>query len=77
MSQQPGTCPCSINGVLTIEYLWKERASLALTNVQLADAGVYTVVVTNAGGSVTSSPALLVVNVSPVPLLACRFQRDS
>ncbi len=34
-------------------------ASLSLTNVQFADAGVYQVVVTNSFGSVTSSVALL------------------
>ena len=38
---------------------------LALTNVQPAQAGAYTVVVTNLGGAVTSSPALLSV-IPPV-----------
>ena len=39
------------------------NAALTLTNVSLNDAGTYFVVVTNAYGSVTSSPATLTVNV--------------
>lgn len=39
------------------------NAWLTLTNVSLNDAGTYFVVVTNAYGSVTSSPATLTVNV--------------
>jgi hypothetical protein len=38
---------------------------LALSNVTGANAGSYSVVITNASGSVTSSPALLVVYVPP------------
>ena len=38
---------------------------LALTNVQFSQSGAYTVVVTNAAGAVTSSPALLSV-IAPV-----------
>ena len=40
-------------------------ASLALTNVQLTDAGAYTLTVTNSGGAVTSAPAQLVVRSFP------------
>lgn len=43
------------------------NASLTLTNVSTNDAGTYFVVITNAYGSVTSSPATLTVNV-PVTL---------
>jgi len=39
-------------------------ASLAFTNAQPADTGLYTVVVTNAAGSVTSSPAILGVSTT-------------
>jgi len=51
-------------------YQWKKNgvnisgatsATLTLSNVQLSNAGFYTVVVSNAGGSVTSSQAQLVV----------------
>jgi hypothetical protein len=35
--------------------------SLALTNVQLSDAGTYSVIITNAGGSITSTPAILTI----------------
>jgi hypothetical protein len=42
-------------------------ATLTLTNVQPAQAGAYTVKITNDGGSVTSTPATLVVNTVPPP----------
>ena len=41
--------------------------TLALKNLQLADAGSYTAVVTNSGGSVASSPVALKVSTTPVP----------
>ncbi|HEX8145161.1 MAG TPA: pectinesterase family protein [Pyrinomonadaceae bacterium] len=41
--------------------------TLNLTNLQLADAGSYTAVVSNPGGSVTSSPVTLGVSTDPVP----------
>ena len=41
--------------------------TLNLTNVQLSDAGSYTAVVSNPGGSVTSNPVTLNVSVDPVP----------
>jgi pectin methylesterase-like acyl-CoA thioesterase len=40
--------------------------TLNLNNVQLSDAGSYTVVVSNAGGSVTSNPVVLEVVTFPV-----------
>jgi kumamolisin len=43
-------------------------AILTLSNVQASDAATYTVVVTNFQGSVTSSPAFLVVN-APIPAM--------
>ena len=47
----------NINGAVTSSY--------TRFNAQLADAGTYAVIVTNAGGSLTSSNALLAVNVPP------------
>ncbi len=41
--------------------------TLNLTNVQLSDAGSYTAVVSNPGGSTTSNPVTLNVSVDPVP----------
>jgi Pectinesterase/MBG domain/Immunoglobulin domain len=41
--------------------------TLNLSNVQLSDAGSYTAVVSNAGGSVTSNPVTLNVSTDPVP----------
>jgi hypothetical protein len=52
--QHDGT---NIPGATATNYLF--------TNVQATDAGNYTVVVTNAVGSVTSTPALLKVLISP------------
>lgn len=55
-------------------YQWRKNgnsitgatsASLSLTNVQVTDAGTYTVVATNAGGSTTSAAATLTVNALP------------
>jgi hypothetical protein len=61
-------------GQLPLSYQWRfnnsplagqTQSNLTLTNVQLAQAGPYTVVVSNAGGSVTSSVATLTVNPTP------------
>src|ERR1044071_5966190 len=41
--------------------------TLNLTNVQLADAGSYTALVSNASGGVNSNPVTLNVSVDPVP----------
>lgn len=46
------------------------NASLTLTNVQLTDAGVYSVVVTNVIGAVTSALASLVVYTDATPVLS-------
>ena len=43
------------------------RPTLTLTNVQSAQAGVYTVIVSNTLGSVTSAPALLIVKLTNFP----------
>ena len=59
------------SGTPAPSYQWRKdgtaiggatSASLALTNVQTANAGAYTVVVTNSAGSVTSNAATLTVN---------------
>lgn len=62
-------------GTAPLSYQWKKddvalagetASSLSLTSVQLADSGVYTVVVTNPAGSVTSNPATLTVSATAV-----------
>ncbi len=66
---------CTFNvgatGGLPLSYQWRfnlanlagaTNTSFTRTNAQLADAGNYTVVVTNSGGSITSSVAVLTVN---------------
>lgn len=61
-------------GTAPLAYQWRlngtnlpggTQSSLVKTNVQAADAGAYTVVVTNIVGAVSSAPALLVVNHPP------------
>jgi hypothetical protein len=61
------------SGTAPLMYQWKKdgqtlvgatTAGLTLASAQLADAGTYAVVVTNAAGSVTSSGALLVVTAA-------------
>jgi hypothetical protein len=44
----------------------KTNATLALTNIQPSQAGNYSVKVSNAGGSITSTVAVLKVNTAPV-----------
>jgi hypothetical protein len=62
-------------GTAPLEYQWRRNGvglpgatndSVTLTNVQSSDVGHYTVVVGNAGGSVTSAPAILTVLGPPV-----------
>jgi len=64
----------SANGTLPLSYQWQfngtplsggTAANLTLNNVQPTNAGNYTVVVTNAGGALTSAVATLVVLVPP------------
>jgi hypothetical protein len=43
--------------------------SLSLTNVRASQAGIYSVVVTNSAGAITSSPALLTVTSPPPPAI--------
>jgi hypothetical protein len=62
-----GTAPLSFQWRLNdSEITWATNSSMTLTNVQISQAGSYSVVVTNAGGPVTSSNALLTVNLPPV-----------
>ena len=62
-------------GTGQLRYLWRKdgvnltgatNAVLALTNLQLADSGRYTVVVTDDLGSATSQPAILIVLGAPL-----------
>lgn len=62
------------SGARLLTYQWwfkgfrlpgRTGSSLTLTNVQVTNAGLYSVVVTNSYGSVTSSPAMLTVTQPP------------
>ena len=64
------------SGSGTLFYQWQHNgldiaratsSTLALANVQLADAGTYTVLVSNAGGTVSSSASLSVTTGGTVP----------
>lgn len=73
-------------GTAPLIYIWRKdgvdlngatNASLILSNVQTNQAGNYTVVITNAYGSVTSSVALLVVNPArPGTVVAWGYNSD-
>ena len=64
-----------------LTYQWKKdgnaisgatASTLALTNLQLADSGSYTVDITNGGGTLPSNPAVLTVtsgSVNPPPVI--------
>lgn len=70
------------SGSAPMGYQWRlngspilgaSQSSYSRTNAQTADAGSYTVVVTNSAGLVTSSAAVLTVNNPPVlPVIASR-----
>lgn len=71
------TFSVTASGSGTLAYQWSRNgtaisgatsASLALTNVQPADAGTYTVRVSNANGSVTSNGATLTVAAPSAPV---------
>src|SRR6267142_5101162 len=64
------TFTVSATGTDPLSYQWRRdnsdltdrtNAALALTAIQTSDAGLYTVVVTNVEGAVTSAPARLTV----------------
>jgi hypothetical protein len=61
-SQTPFTYQWRHNG---LDLMGATNAMLTLTNVQLSDAGEYTVVITDAVGPVVSQPASLTVLVRP------------
>ncbi|HOX55287.1 MAG TPA: immunoglobulin domain-containing protein [Candidatus Paceibacterota bacterium] len=72
---QTATFTVVASSTTTPSYQWRKNgvnisgatsSTLTLANVQLSDAAFYTVVVSNDGGSVTSSQAQLVVTSSPV-----------
>ncbi len=65
----------SANGTAPLAYQWKKGgtdivgandSTLNVTSAQLADAGSYTVVVSNSAGSANSAAATLTVNEAPV-----------
>jgi sugar lactone lactonase YvrE len=68
----------TVSGTAPLSYQWARNgiplagatgAALALSNVQPAQAGNYSVTVSNSAGSVTSSAARLIVNTAPVIVL--------
>lgn len=73
---QSNALSVGIKGTAPLTYQWKKDgvalansnvASLPLNNVTSADAGSYTVTVTNAYGTATSSAATVTVTSSPIP----------
>lgn len=70
---QPATFSVVATGTAPLHYQWKkgstaagtDAASLALATTAVADAGSYTVTITNAAGSVTSTAAMLTIQEVP------------
>lgn len=76
---QTATFTATANGALPLRYQWlfntnviagATNSTLTLTPVQLSDAGAYSIMVSNAFGTTTSSPATLTVPDSAPVILA-------
>lgn len=71
---QPASFSVTASGTAPLHYQWTkgganvgtDAATFSLAGTVAADAGSYTVTVSNAAGSVTSTAALLTVNPAPV-----------
>jgi pectate lyase len=84
---QNATFNVLVSGTLPLNYQWYYNTNmlltnatssvLTLTNVQLSDSGGYSVVVTNANGSVTSSVAQLIVSAAVAPSITTQPQDQS
>ena len=78
---QTASFTVTASGTGPLSYVWKRgttvvggnSASLSLSNVQAADAGLYTCTVSNSAGTVISATATLTVNTAIVD----SFQQDS
>ncbi|MFO1449473.1 MAG: pectinesterase family protein [Opitutaceae bacterium] len=73
---QPGTLGVQATGTSPLAYQWKKDGAnvtgatgptLTLASASTADAGSYTVSITNAYGSVTSTAASVTITTAPVP----------
>jgi hypothetical protein len=82
------TFSVTADGTAPLSYQWRREgtniatatgATLQLTNVQLANAGTYSVIVTNSAGSILSSNASLTINTNnscvPIPSGAVAWWR--
>lgn len=80
------TFSVSVQGTAPFSYQWKKgdaaldgatAASLTLASAQLADAGSYTVTITNAFGSITSAAATLAVSNPQTPTITTQPQAQT
>ena len=70
----PASFSVTASGTAPLQYQWQKNGAIvgtnastyALTTTSASDGGSYTVTISNAAGSVTSSAALLTVHVAPV-----------
>ena len=79
------TFTVSATGGATLSYQWRKGntniagatgSSFTVRNVQMADAGTYDVVVSDAGGSTTSGAATLTVEVATPPTISVQPMRQ-
>ncbi len=72
---QTATFNVTATGTAPLTYYWRKGTNVFLVNgspalslpaVQFADAGAYSVIVSNAAGTMTSSDATLTVNAAPI-----------
>ncbi|HKQ75856.1 MAG TPA: pectinesterase family protein [Blastocatellia bacterium] len=73
---EPVNFTAQVSGSAPFTYQWRKNGasiagatspSFSIASLQLSDAGVYTVVVSNGAGSAVSDPATLIVTTTPVP----------
>ncbi len=82
----PASLSVTANGTPPLSYQWKfngtdisgaTNSTFSIASVQSSDAGSYTVLISNAGGSVTSDPATLTVNPPPPVVVTGQWDFDS
>ncbi len=86
-TNQPASFTVGASGAAPLSYQWYfntntpipygTNATLTLTNAQLSDAGMYSVIVSNNFGSDTSAPVSLIVSIPTAPSIVTQPQSQT